>query len=977
MKWFLPTLPSLISVVVMGTMAVFVRWKLKTAAARAFSLWLALSTLTTTLFGLSIAVQDPAAKFYLLNLRDAPLAFIPIATLWFVYQLTGNPPRRLRLWLILVAIPPTIGLALTLTSPWHHLSVFDMTVDPRTLTPTGQGGLWHRIGTAFGTSVYWFALATLARSAWRAPAPFRQQQWLFFWANVPPAITRFLFFYGISLIPGYNLTPIFMSAGCAVFAYALVWRRFLDIAPIARQHIVELVSDLMLVVDTQGRLVDLNEASRRVFRLSTPAALGQPFTAILPSLAAFLPKEGSVPVFARVEVVLDDQGVLRTYELTTSTVRDTRGTTLGVALVLHDVTELKQRADAAQQEARRHEELSRLKDGFVATVSHELRTPLNAIIGLTDVLLDEQLPVEVRRYVKTIHSSGEVLLSLINDVLDLAKIKAGKVELERMPFSVLRSVETAASLFAVTCETKGLELSWYVPPELPLLEGDPARVRQILLNLVGNAVKFTQRGEIQVTAAWTPSPPRLEIQVTDTGPGVPVDKRESIFQEFTQVDTSTTRNAGGTGLGLPIVRQIARLMGGDVTCGENPRGGSCFSLTLALGVPSPSAPRSASGSLRPLARRPTIIACVEHPLRRRHLSEWLLQIGAQVVEAAQLHDVGPLVPNRPGKRPDPRTAVVIDVPGLTPGRLAESSLVLAGMAVAPMVLLLDSASLLRDGAAYRALGIHELLQRPGRLHEVQESLERLDLGRPVTPSAEAPALAAAHTGTRRRVLVVDDVDENRLLMAAYLKRSEVEVDYAADGAQGLQRFQSVRYDIVFLDIEMPVLDGYAAVRGMRSWESQQGHPPAPIIAMTAHQGGEHRRRSDAAGFTHHLDKPVRKREVLQLLDLLAPVAAAGAERTLAVEPVDPAVKELQSQYVANRYMELAVFREWLQGEDYSSLRRLGHNLRGSGTAYGFPQLTSLGQEIEEAAELRRLESLVALAARYEQAVATLTSAQAA
>jgi PAS domain S-box-containing protein len=863
-------------------LSVFVAVSLRNALARSFQVVTAILAVSLVCFVLSVAVDDPQDKVYLTTFRMGPYGFVPIASLAFVYRMTGVPRAQSLFHVWLLSVVPAITLVLALVSPYHHWLRTDVTVDPVTHLASGRWGPWFPVHAANAYIAMVLCFVALYRSARRSSAPFRQQQWLALWALVPTPLADLLFSFGVTPIPGYNISVALTALSWFGFAYALIRYRFLDISPVARHQVVELVRDLVLVIDPQGRLVDLNRSSESVLGLRATDVIGQPAAKVVPKLVAHIEGDTSPP-----ELSLMVAGQERSYAVTTSPLHDSGKAPVGRVLLLHDVTEIKQRADAAQEQARRLEQLDRAKDAFLSTVSHELRTPLNSIIGLTDVLLDEELTAELRQYVETMHDSGEMLLSLVNDLLDLAKIRAGKVELLRVPFSVLSTVESVLRVCAIDCERKGLELSCYVPPDVPLLLGDAERVRRILLNLVGNAVKFTQHGEVRVAVSYERVPAsRLVISVADTGPGIPADKRELVFEEFTRLEDATTRAATGTGLGLPIVRQMARLMGGDVSLHENPGGGSVFSVTLALGEGAPVLPT-------PFAGHPAVVLCVEHPLRRQHLVDSLRYEGCNVIEVRDLRAATGEVERRRFAPPD---AVVIDVDGVTPAVIRDSSLpeLLRDAAPFSILVALDSTSLMRDAQEYRMLGVRELLTRPYLLKDVRQSLEVV-LSHTARPRRQSLAPRIPVPGVRpRRILAADDNPDNLALLRAYLKNADVETDYVVDGDAALQRFREKRYDIVFLDIEMPVVDGYATVRQMRDWEHDERQPPTPIIAMTAHAGPEHHGASTAAGFTHHLDKPCRKQDFLQVLTRFAPPRPSGAG-----DPQETRSAEVAGQRFAN------------------------------------------------------------------------------
>jgi signal transduction histidine kinase/CheY-like chemotaxis protein len=644
----------------------------------------------------------------------------------------------------------------------------------------------------------------------------------------------------------------------------------------------------------------------------------------------------------------------------------------------HMVYQLDQKGFEQQKEIRRNleklEELNRMKDSFVATVSHELRTPLNAIIGLTDVVLDERISPEVQQYVRTIHNSGQVLLSLINDILDLAKIKSGKMELEATPYSLRDVVEASVGLFAVSCERKGLELSHYVPPDLPLIVGDPNKLNQIVINLIGNAVKFTDAGEVRVEVRWESrekSSPVLSINVTDTGPGVAAEKKAVIFEEFTQADTSTTRKFGGTGLGLPIVRRLVQMMGGDITVADNGPHGSAFKVTLPVTLVE-GHDGSSTTSLLEDGRPSLAVVSVRNDLRRRNITDLLRAKGMTVEETETLGEAVELMGRQ---RSDGLTASVciIDQPDLTPRNLSSTPLVSSfRRPFIPLIVVLDNQKATQDGGSYRQLGVDAILTRPVRRQHLGEELRRI-LGAVavVEPAPELEVKVPVRQRTAR-ILVADDVPENQLLIKAFLNKLPVEGSFAENGREALELFEAAPFDLVMLDIEMPEMDGYEAIRHMREWEQAQGRTPTPIIALTAHGTFEHQERTRQAGFTHHVSKPIRKRDFLWLLNhFVYRATPSGAQPAIAVNAesaVSPEALLLRASYLHRRREEMKELKQLLEAGDFSRIVGIGHKLKGSGASYGLAEISVIGSELELAAQQANRLEVQTLITRLGQSI---------
>ncbi|MGD9600860.1 MAG: response regulator [Gammaproteobacteria bacterium] len=514
---------------------------------------------------------------------------------------------------------------------------------------------------------------------------------------------------------------------------------------------------------------------------------------------------------------------------------------------------------------------SKVKSDFLASMSHEIRTPLNAIIGMAELLGDTSLSSEQARYVGVFKNAGEALLSLVNDILDLSKIEAGQLVLEQIEFEPRDLFEQAADIYALKTSAKGLELAVNVAPDVPLcLVGDPARIRQIVLNLLGNAVKFTERGEIVLTAEMLPASDTnlvLRCSVQDTGIGIPSDKLEAIFGNFTQVDSSTTRKYGGTGLGLAICRRLVEMMGGRIWVDSDVGEGSRFTFDVLLRRGSP---QGITPVPVPDVGGRTVLVVDDNATNRLILSQTLGAAGARIVEAASGREAIRLAdqPRHAGGGID---LVLCDSQMPEMDGFATVAALLARGVNSGRVLMLTSADLGHDVERARALGLGGYLVKPLKRRDLYsalaEVLKRSNVDASVQtappPDVEAP---------RRRVLLVEDNEDNRLLVRAYLKDAPYDIDEAVNGAEAVVRCEEQRYDLVLMDIQMPVMDGHEATRMIRAREVANGCSPVPIIALTAHAVKEEVDRSLLAGCTAHMTKPIKKKI---LLDLLARQMEAG------------------------------------------------------------------------------------------------------
>jgi PAS domain S-box-containing protein len=565
---------------------------------------------------------------------------------------------------------------------------------------------------------------------------------------------------------------------------------------------------------------------------------------------------------------------------------DVRGQSAKLAGSIQLVTDRKDAERAKLEAVRIAESANRAKSDFLANMSHEIRTPMNGVLGMTELLLDTELDALQRDYAETIRDSGTSLLTVINDILDFSKVEAGKLELEPLDVDLRDTFEDVARLLSIQAHAKGLELTAQIDATLPdLVKGDAGRIRQILLNLAGNAIKFTAKGEVSLEIKVLSTGEQgttVRCEVRDTGIGIPADRLGSLFAPFMQVDTSTTRRFGGTGLGLSIVRRLVELMGGDTGVESVEGVGSLFWFTahfapvLDSTQPHYPAPASIKG-LR-------LLVVDDNATNRKVLMGQLLLCGVEPVSASSAEEALALM-RQAEAAGRPFDAALLDhlMPDRDGADLGRTIVQDAALKSTRLVLLTSSGQR-GDGQIFADIGFAGYLLKPVTQRDLTECLILVLANSAHSwhlqsqPMITRHALRAQRARTRNRILLAEDNLVNQKVALRLLEKLDYRVDVVADGLAAVAAWQTGKFDLIIMDCQMPQLDGYAATREIRRLEAGQRH--IPIVALTAHAMKGDEEKCRAAGMDDYLSKPIDRVKLDLCLDRLLP--STGTTGVLAV-----------------------------------------------------------------------------------------------
>ncbi|MFH1135412.1 MAG: PAS domain S-box protein [Pseudomonadota bacterium] len=768
------------------------------------------------------------------------------------------------------------------------------------------------------------------------------------------------------------------------------------------RDILESIEEGYYEVDLKGRLTFFNQGLAVMAGYSAEELRGLDYHRIMDretaeeAFRAFLNVYKTKQPSSAVDwVIVKKDGTEILVETSLSLIKNPLGEPLGFRGVARDVTQRKKLLEAEEKRVLA-EAANQAKTDFLARMSHEIRTPINAVLGLTELALAEDQSERQRKILETIGSESLALINLVNRILDFSKIEARKMELESIPFQLDYLLENIADSMAVEAHKKDLEFILYLAPDAPTkLVGDPGMVRQILTNLLGNAVKFTHQGEIYLKVEkleQSRDRARLAFSIKDTGIGIAAEKQKTIFDAFTQADGSTTRHYGGTGLGVTISQKLAELMGGEITLESREGSGSTFSFTASFELQPESGPAARALPTEDLSGK-TILLVDDNPTYRAVLKSYLQSWGCLVLEASGIEEALAELENQgPGEN---ITLILSDLrqseqTGIDLAAAVKERPRLAGVPI----IVLANVGRLGDGRRCREIGVRGYLTKPVRRDDLLRII-RVVLGTGDKDGRDAAPTATRHSVAEMdrfglNILLVEDYPTNQVIALEHLRNDGHRVELARNGREAVDAFQRRRFDLVLMDIQMPIMDGYAATQKIREIENKIGAPPGqdgrprrlPIIAMTAHAFKGYREKCLDAGMDDYITKPLLREELLNLVRRWSPNVARfpNHEPPLPAAPPAPPdgfsdeagdpgappldlaaavrefmgkedlVKEICGQFLENVQAQIARMREAAPNGELEAIWREAHSIKGGAGNLTARPLSRAAAALEQSAK---------------------------
>lgn len=850
--------PLIFVALIPGALAIYIWRNRRAEGATPLAIMMVLLFFWAATYIMDLASTTLETKVFWKNITFIFIVFTPLTWLVFSIEYTGHqawlPPTRLKL-LFLIPISSLIVIFTPALRSWFWVNQ-ELVREGGLLLIRDQNGWWFwRIHTPYSYVSLLLGFILIIRALLRWPRQYRFQMiWTLVAVSVPWVANIITVF---KLLPIYiDLTPFAFAFTGFGLAFALVRHRMLDLVPIAREVVIEGMDDGVIMLDMNNRIVDINPSASKKLGFDSES-IGKDIAQVLTRWPQLIEKYKTLAQ-SKDEALLEGSNTRQWFEFSRTPLMDGKGTLIGSVIMLRDISQLKETQEILQQARDAAEAANRAKSVFLASMSHEIRTPMNAVMGMSGLLLDTPLLPEQREFAETIRSSSDSLLTIINEILDFSKIEAGRLDLERQPFDLRECVESAFDLVASHASDKGLELAYQSDPLAPeAVYGDVTRLRQILVNLLSNAVKFTESGEIVMEVKNEND--LLHFLVKDTGIGIPADRMNRLFQSFSQVDSSTTRKYGGTGLGLVISKRLAEMMGGTMWVESETGHGSTFHFTVKSEA-APHVAKQHSGESHPHLQGKRILVVDDNGTNRRILELQLKSWGLVCVESTSPKDALKWV-----ARDDVFDAAILDfqMPEMDGVQLADEIRKHRDARALPLIMLtsLGNKDIVTDQFAF-------FLTKPIKPSYLYNALVGvLAENSTAIPVRESQRLEYDSDLGRRlplRILLAEDNVVNQKLAVRMLDRMGYRPDIVANGLEAIDVLRRSNYDLILMDVQMPEMDGLEATRVIRREFPPESQPY--IIAMTANAMQGDREECLAAGMDDYVSKPIDVKQLHRALE---------------------------------------------------------------------------------------------------------------
>ncbi|WOO42828.1 hybrid sensor histidine kinase/response regulator [Rubellicoccus peritrichatus] len=763
------------------------------------------------------------------------------------------------------------------------------------------------------------------------------------------------------------------------------------------QILMDHTLDYVFFTDISGSFIITNRTFQKALGVPHPGfEIGRKLTEFVSSETAQWIRETDSDVLTSLRPLVNHQGMFRLkngeghwLQTTKMPVFDSNRKCIGLVSVSRDITDSKQYEHMLHEALQKAEQANRAKSDFLANMSHEIRTPINGIIGMSELCMETKLSPEQESYLDAVLSCGNTLMAIINDILDFSKIEAGQLQIEHIHFNLIETIEEVLDQFIPSVREKGLELAVNLEPDLPShVRGDPTRLKQVIGNLISNAVKFTDEGEIVVRARGlesTAQKSQIEITVSDTGIGIPDDRIDSIFDSFTQADSSTTRKFGGSGLGLAICRRLARLMGGDISVRSKVNQSTEFSVNLYFDTSSKKDPLPFT-QLDKLKDMPVLVID-DNQTNRRILVDLCRSWGFDPKEA-ETGLSGLEILDRAAQRKNPVRLVLLDhqMPSLS--GLDVAALIVNRPELRDARLILLSSSLSREEVERaNRLGVRRSLSKPVKQSVLLDLiLEEFNLGGGnAHRKSAAKSSMVPDDGRPLNILLAEDNPINQEVTVQRLRKMGHEVTLVPDGKAAVDICQDIRFDLILMDVQMPVMDGIEATRRIRDFEQDEGYR-TPIIAMTARAMKGDEEQCLDAGMDYYMAKPFRAAKLRDVLDRWDDFAESPRASEASVSKDDPddndcPLVELVSfmgreeredliaaanVFLKHYEVDMAQLKRAWEEKELVTVNFYAHSIKGTAGIFRATQLRRIANRIETAAMKQNSEIITGLIPTLEK-----------